>query len=161
MKSFSVLGNNFTTNDRGVTCNDYCELGVHIWQDWKRTGLLSDMYYYRGINMTGSDLHTAFPEIYNCACYKIGENINFKSYDHTYGFTGFMGGGYTPEKLNVHFEVIDGSLFKKLIKYDYVLIADALNTKTIFGELYKDGKLITRSRPVKCYYKDIESITVR
>jgi len=146
---FNLLGNNFTTDNYGIICNDYFNMGINIYQDWKRIGLLSDMFYYRGINMPGCDLHVEFPELYNCRYYEIGKNIQFKSYEHNLGFSGSHGGGYRPEKLIVYFEVLRGWLLDPII-YKYVVIVDALDTHTVYGELYKNDKLITRSRPIKC-----------
>ena len=147
---FSVLGNDFKVNEHGITCNDYIHLEIRLHQDWKRVGAYSDMFYWGGI-YSHDVLCVDFPEIYDCKSYKIGKDIKFKSYEHFKGYSGFMGGGYKPEKLEVYFEV-KGLFFTTT--YKYKLIVDALDTETMYGELYKNGNLVERTRPKHLYISD-------
>jgi hypothetical protein len=146
---FSILGNNIKLDDHGVTCPDFrnSEL-IYLWQSWRRTSLWTGMYYWQGINMGSDELSIDFPVEYDIRSYKLGKSIKCKSFDHQWGYSGFMGGGYTTEKLKVCFEV-SHFLFKTI--YEYKLIIDALNTKTMYGELYRSGNLVERSRP-RCLY---------
>jgi hypothetical protein len=165
-KYTKICTNHNPTEICGELRTDWCRKPKGIPLYTETTGLSSSSMTYksiRNIELDRTENHVTFNindsqkricsyandtefGIYGCCCVLPKNNVDIpiKSYEHIIGMCDQ--GGYTKEKLIVNFTMNIGFM-TSTVDFEYHLILDWYDSKTMYGELYRNNKLISRSKP--------------